>query len=99
MYTINIKITSFYYNALKTYLNNLKLSSSSTVIFLKKQNNILTLLKSPHGHKKSRNQYKFSYHKCILQYNFLDFSSCCFLLKILQQNIKSDIKIFVKITK
>lgn len=99
MYTITIIATAFSHKNLTDYLTTLKELNTISYITLKKKENIITLLKSPHGHKKARNQYVYSYSKGIIKYTTNNFFQILFLFKFLQQNNTKNIKLQININK
>ncbi len=97
MYVYKIKFASFnffllnnYLNFLKNYLTNLKVNY--TVIKLPKKKILLTLLKSPHVNKKSKEQFNH------IKYNAVIIINCSYEipLKFLLLNLPSEI--FTKVT-
>ncbi len=98
MYKIQLKLTSFSHNNLTNFLDKLKLKDI-TNISLKKKSNVLTLLKSPHVHKKSRIQYKFIYYKQVVFIKSNSFLNLLFLIKQIHKFKNNSIQIKILITK
>lgn len=93
-YKIKIYLSSFSILSLNLFLQKLSFIFLLNSHIIKKNKNILTLLKSPHVHKKARVQYQFKFYKTFILFKTYNFINFLYLLKILQkfniQNINID---------
>ncbi len=95
---ISIKLSSHCIKTLKAYIMYLqkimiKLNIRNSVFFLPKREKTITLLRSPHVFKKSKEQFKLERNRCIIKLEVIDKNKIylLFLNKPKSINIKTKI--------